>query len=722
MHLLADDVEVKLEDTLIVKTVTDNGDDTYTVTFTNLPKYRDGVEIKYTVKEDAIDNYTADHETAADGETIVNTHDIDRTETQVTKIWDDSENQKFTRPDTITLKLLANNVEYASFAIGEGFTRLENDAYTAVFTLVDKDTWTLKVTNLPAFKDGVAQSYTWLEDDLPEGYTIGAWDVSPEGETTITNTYKPERMCLTVLKVWDDDNNSAGFRPESIEVVLTAKAGDSFVDVTKLIDMNGNAVTDRYTLDESNHWSAIVLGLPIYENEIEITYSWVEDKFENDTLYEEPLTATDTTGRITYLTNTYKPDTTEATVVKTWVENELEFKSRPEAITAVLKNGDKIVATVILNEGNGWTATVTDLPKYENGEEIVYTWDEPIVPENYNKTKVTTEGTETTITNTRKTGSLEITKAFIGIPEDANVDSLKFRILGPCGFDQTVTYADFTGGTYKLDGLVPGRYTVYEIGAETLLPNVRLISSDSVTITNADVPENGTGTAALTNAYENINTKFVVVKRWEDKDDLDHSRPQYITVNLLDESNAVVDTVTLSEANGWTAESKEVPKSNASGEDIKYRWEEVAVEGYTSATITAGNVTVITNTHEPKLTSVTVRKVWLDNNNASGRRPTSLTVKLYPANMTFVLNEENNWSVTVVNLPMYDFSKPDPLIRYTWGEPSIPGYRGTIIRDGDITTITNKLITPPGEPPVVIPETEPVIVEVLINHVGDCFD
>jgi hypothetical protein len=54
--------------------VTDNGDDTYIVRYTGLPKYSDGVEIKYSIKEDPVKGYTQSAETVTDGETLVNTH------------------------------------------------------------------------------------------------------------------------------------------------------------------------------------------------------------------------------------------------------------------------------------------------------------------------------------------------------------------------------------------------------------------------------------------------------------------------------------------------------------------------------------------------------------------------------------------------------------------------------------------------------------------------
>ena len=59
---------------------------------------------------------------------------------------------------------------------------------------------------------------------------------------------------------------------------------------------------------------------------------------------------------------------------------------------------------------------------------------------------------------------------------------------------------------------------------------------------------------------------------------------------------------------------------------------------------------------------------------------------------------------------------------YTWTEQSIAGYRRRTTVKGDVTTFTN---TPAGpeEPPIPIEDiTPPLSIEIIINHVGDCFD
>ena len=72
VHLMKAEGEV----TDVKAQVTDNGDNTYTVRFINLPKYESGTsdEITYWVTEDSIPGYTADKTSVSDGGTLTNTH------------------------------------------------------------------------------------------------------------------------------------------------------------------------------------------------------------------------------------------------------------------------------------------------------------------------------------------------------------------------------------------------------------------------------------------------------------------------------------------------------------------------------------------------------------------------------------------------------------------------------------------------------------------------
>jgi len=96
---------------------------------------------------------------------------------------------------------------------------------------------------------------------------------------------------------------------------------------------------------------------------------------------------------------------------------------------------------------------------------------------------------------------------------------------------------------------------------------------------------------------------------------------------------------------------------------------------------------------------------------------------------TYYLSAANGWTVTVSGLPKFVNGVE---ARYTWSEQSVLGYTQTsAVTNGNMTTFTNRFTSPvlpdngnPGKPPVYIFEDydTPLGIEVIINHVGDCFD
>src|SRR5699024_1686909 len=96
VRLLADGEEVESVD---VTAETD-----WAFTFTDLPKFKNGTEINYTVQEDGVKDYS----TAVDGFNITNSYTPKQTSVNVVKAWEDANNQDGIRPDSITVKLLAD--------------------------------------------------------------------------------------------------------------------------------------------------------------------------------------------------------------------------------------------------------------------------------------------------------------------------------------------------------------------------------------------------------------------------------------------------------------------------------------------------------------------------------------------------------------------------------------------------------------------------------------
>ena len=136
-----------------------------------LPKYENGKEIKYTVKETAMTEYKATITTDKDGKyTITNEHTPEKTAVKGHKIWKDEDNKDGIRPASITVKLLADGKETGQTA-----------------TVSETSGWTYEFTGLDRYREGKEITYTVEEVNVPDGYTA-----SVEGYN-ITNTHTPEK-------------------------------------------------------------------------------------------------------------------------------------------------------------------------------------------------------------------------------------------------------------------------------------------------------------------------------------------------------------------------------------------------------------------------------------------------------------------------------------------------------------------------------------------------
>lgn len=142
VNLLADGEQIQSQD------ITADQSGNWTYSFTNLPKYKNGKEIKYTVKESTVDGYKP----VINGYNITNIHTPETTEISGTKTWDDNNNQDGKRPTSITVRLLADGKEVSSK------------------TVTADSGWKYKFDKLPVYSNGNMITYTISEDAI-EGYS-----------------------------------------------------------------------------------------------------------------------------------------------------------------------------------------------------------------------------------------------------------------------------------------------------------------------------------------------------------------------------------------------------------------------------------------------------------------------------------------------------------------------------------------------------------------------
>ena len=165
VNLLADGTQVKTAE------VKADGNGNWKYSFSGLPKYKDGKEIKYTVTENTVAGYT----TEINGYDIKNSYKPGKTSVTVTKRWDDANNKDKIRPNSIKVQLYADGEK-----LGEA----------VVLKAADK--WTYSWRELPAMKDGKAIRYTVKEVGKVAGYTASVND-KDHGNIIITNSHKPNR-------------------------------------------------------------------------------------------------------------------------------------------------------------------------------------------------------------------------------------------------------------------------------------------------------------------------------------------------------------------------------------------------------------------------------------------------------------------------------------------------------------------------------------------------
>lgn len=632
VNLLADDVEVD--------STTASVDTNWEWSFKGLAKYEAGKEITYTVTEEYVENYTSELTgDVENGYIVTNTHIPETIDIAGTKKWDDNENQDGKRPESITVRLMANGKE-----VGRK-------------TVTEADGWAWTFTDVPKFAAGTDITYTVSENPIldAEGNEVG-YNASYDGYN-ITNKYDPEKTNVTVTKKWDDANNQDGMRPDSIKVTLLADG--------KNVGLLGKSLT----LSEENGWKGTFENLDKYKAGVEIVYTVTEEEVKDYTADIDGFT----------ITNTHTPETIDIEGTKTWDDNDNQDGIRPVSITVnLMANGEKADSIKVTAEDN-WTWSFRGVPKYAGGKEIVYT----VTEDDVDGYEATINGFDITNTHTPATIAIEGTKTWV---DNENQDGKR---------PASITVNLLADGTEVKEAIVTAtanwewKFTdlpKYRDGGKEI---VYTVTEDKVTGYEAAI--NGFD---ITNTHEIEKTSISGTKIWEDNNNQDGKRPKSITINLTVNNEKVDSQVVVTpDENGlwtWTFDNLDKYKD---GVEITYGFQEEMVDGYT----TTYNGNEIINKHTPDKTSVQVSKIWNDNNNQDGKRPNGVTIILVADNaeteQELDLNESNGWKGTFENLDKYKDGKE---IVYTVTEKTIEGgaYTAAITgsaEEGYVVTNTHKI-------------------------------
>ncbi|WP_343013443.1 Cna B-type domain-containing protein, partial [Gemella morbillorum] len=268
--------------------------------------------------------------------------------------------------------------------------------------------------------------------------------------------------------------------------------------------------------------------------------------------------------------------------------------------------------------------------------------------------------------------------------EDQNVflQDAVFEVTGPD--NQKFELRTGADGTIVSNVLRQGIYKVREI----IAPQGYVLGGEEYTL---EVTPAGGAIKKITNKKNKINISGT--KTWNDNNDQDGKRPSKITVILkktVDGQTSEVkrQDVTPDSEGEWKYEFTNLPLYE-NGKPITYSVDEVDVPGYTKETTatrtTNGPDYNLTNKHEPEKRAIEGQKIWNDNNNQDGKRPTSIKVKLYKkvGNGAKELKEtkevtegaDKAWKWKFENLDKYENKQE---IQYTVEEEVTNGYAGVV--------------------------------------------
>lgn len=625
-----------------------NKDDSWAdVMFEDLPVYQNGQKVTYTLTESTVDGYTTDVRDNGHTFTVTNTHIPAVVNVDVTKVWTDGENQDGNRPDSISVILTGN----------------DGNRYTATITAANN--WKYTFSKLPKFfNEGTQIEYT-LAEDAASGYS-NVIEKKDNYTFVLTNKYSPATVDIPVVKKWNDDNDRDGARPESVNIVLNGSDGKLYTG----------------TLSAENGYTYVFQSVPKFHNSgTLISYTIAEEKVTGYTTE----VAKDSSGYKFTLTNTKSIETVTKTVSKVWEDSNNQDGLRPSAITVILTGDDGSRYLKSVSAAENWTTTFENLPKNQNhGQSIQYTVSEAFVS-GYTD-EVTQNGNNYTITNTHMPATTElfVTKTW---KDNGNNDGMRPDEI-------TVTAHGSDGRSYAKKLNTDNQWSVMFSN----LPKYANGKTIDYTLTEEAVPGYTSSITRNGKSFTLINThvdetkNITITKAWNDENNQDGLRPKSITA-VVNGSDGSARFVQLFESQNWTTSLNNLPKYKNSTE-VQYTVKENAISGYETEIKQTGDSYTITNTHAPAVVTVSVVKIWDDENNQDGIRPSLIQVTLTGSDGSThnaAITKNDGWTYQFKDLPQY---KNGVKIDYTLQEADSNPYTYEIVKgsDGYSFTITNNYV------------------------------
>lgn len=675
------------------------------VEFKELPKYDDKANvIDYNVTEgDTIsangENFykstKSDEKADKDGNievTVTNKFTLPENNTtsiQVTKVWDDKGHEDKRPTGGVSFDVVGMDVN----EIVEK-TDIELSAEDA--DPENSYVWKKEVTLQKYDQNGEEIVYSAVEPTVPQFYE------KSENGTKVTNRFVGDETTtkdITITKKWEDSNDKAEKRPQSVKFIISSDVLDFNYEETL-------SVTTDEDKSTSNEWTKTIKVRKYDDNANEINYKVDEVEVNTGDLYFYTKNINNDTLTIT---NKFSVPNEKVTVKvnKEWEDEKHEDK-RPDKIKFVLtskvgneeaKYVDKKVRDVKTEDNFEFAG----LPKYnENGDEISYDVNEVEVNDNdlffYESKKEVIGENNFQFTNTFRVPTGEENEQDITITKvwDDNGDKAQKRpenvvlTLNGNNYNLNVNNDEDKSTKNEWTLTVPNQ-AIYDNNGNEITYTVEEKTENIPT--NYEVKDVDDGPLTVTNEFK-VNeekTDLTLVKKWVDNDD--NERPSKVTfaITATSTTGKTTEHQEVTAKDGWTKTLK-VNKYDEYNNPIAYYVEEVNVEnGYVSSAPSKENNTwTVTNT----LPSMTVDKKVNAIIKANGN---VVTPEDENSNMTVAKGDIIKYTITVTNntnIPLSNVVVTDKDLQITYDKDG-----KNPIKDGIVIELKEQLVK--GQPATV---------------------
>lgn len=619
---------------------------------------------QYRVVETVPDGYVQEsaEEPSAENENTYTFTNVEAVNFTVTKRWHVEDPANEIQPVKVQLYRTTNAQE----------KNPDEDEKVATVDLAGNSSHTFQ--NLPKYNpDGNLYTYYARETSEWDGYDVYYSD-EVDG-TTIRNV---GTTSVAVTKIWKDNGDAYGTRPEDLDLTLQRKT-DAETNWTTVTDVQQPVWTKN-----DNTWTCTYTGLPYADADgnrytYRVTEAGLVDGMlpanaaagpaHADSKYA-PTDGIAQDGKV-QITNTLQ-EYIEIPVTKVWVDGGPDTGERPASITFVLcadgveVNRHTVPYTLasriadLLTGGEGkWEYTFKTnaagkrLPRYDaEGRKILYTVREEPVPDGYKggqgEANDPDDASQGFTVRNEKVTKLTVTKVWYEVPVEEQWEVVvrlyrytnDLNALEPvpsdaalnAGNNWTYTFADLPQYEAETDAkytYVAREVSVGDTPAEHL--NYEITHTDSVR-------PDGTFHTVYTTTIANVGrTDIPVTKTWLDNHNAYGTRPDTLTLTLYRRieggAELVVRKVT-PPAESWTKvvdtwiyTFADLPIADKDGNRYIYRVAETVPEGYIRSDDLEGDLT-LTNTLYAQI-DIPVTKTWVDNSDGWGKRPESVTIALY---------------------------------------------------------------------------------------------